>query len=92
MKFIKSSLLMKLVILILVVYATVTLVRLRTQIADKKEEAASLTSAITSTQQENNRLQDDIDGLETDQGLEDVARGQRGMVSEGELVFQDVSD
>ena len=64
MKFIKSSLLMKLVILILVVYATVTLVRLRTQIADKKEEAASLTSAITSTQQENNRLQDDIDGLE----------------------------
>lgn len=92
MKFIKSSLLMKLVILILVVYATVTLVRLRTQIADKKEEAASLTSAITSTQQENNRLQDDIDGLETDQGLEDVARGQLGMVSEGELVFQDVSD
>ena len=92
MKFIKSSLLMKLVILILVVYATVTLVRLRTQIADKKEEAASLTSAITSTPQENNRLQDDIDGLETDQGLEDVARGQLGMVSEGELVFQDVSD
>ncbi len=92
MKFIKSSLLMKLVILILVVYATVTLVRLRTQIADKKEEAASLTSAITSTQQENNRLQDDIDGLETDQGLEDVARDQLGMVSEGELVFQDVSD
>ena len=35
MKFVKSSLLVKLVILILVVYATVTLVRLRSQINEK---------------------------------------------------------
>ena len=38
MKFVKSSLLVKLVILILVVYATVTLVRLRSQINEKDAE------------------------------------------------------
>ena len=57
MKFVKSSLLVKLVILILVVYATVTLVRLRSQINEKDAEVKGLTSSIASTQQENDRLQ-----------------------------------
>ena len=92
MKFVKSSLLVKLVILILVVYATVTLVRLRSQINDKNAEAAELTSSIASAQQENNRLQDSIDALGTENGLEDVARDQLGMVKEGEIVFEDVSN
>ena len=74
MKFVKSSLLVKLVILILVVYATVTLVRLRSQISEKEAEAAGLTSSIASTQQENDRLQSSIDALDTPEGLEQVAR------------------
>ena len=74
MKFVKSSLLVKLVILILVVYATVTLVRLRSQINEKEAEAAGLTSSIAPD------------------GLEQVARDQLGMVSEGEIVFEDVGD
>ena len=61
MKFVKSSLLVKLVILILVVYATVTLVSLRQQINEKNEQEAILNSSIASTRQENNRLQDSID-------------------------------
>ena len=89
MKFVKSSLLVKLVILILVVYATVTLVRLRSQINEKEAEAAGLTSSIASTQQENDSLQSSID---TPDGLEQVARDQLGMVSEGEIVFEDVGD
>lgn len=68
MKFVKSSLLVKLVILILVVYATVTLVRLRSQISEKEAEAAGLTSSIASTQQENDRLQSSIDALEHARG------------------------
>ena len=68
MKFVKSSLLVKLVILILVVYATVTLVRLRSQINEKEAEAAGLTSSIASTQQENDRLQSSIDALDTPDG------------------------
>ena len=92
MKFVKSSLLVKLVILIVVVYATVTLVSLRRQITEKQAEAAQLTSSITSAEQENSRLTDAIENIDTDAGVEAVAREKLGMVGEGEIVFQDVSD
>ena len=69
MKFVKSSLLVKLVILILVVYATVTLVRLRSQISEKEAEAAWLTSAVASRPKENDRLQSSIDALDPPAGL-----------------------
>ena len=92
MKFVKSSLLVKLVLLILVVYATVTLGRLPSQINEKDAEVQGLTSSIARTQQENDRLQSSIDALDTPEGLEQVARDQLGMVSEGEIVFEDVGD
>ena len=91
MKFVKSSLLVKLVILILVVYATVTLVSLRKQITEKTEQEATLTSSIIATKQENNRLEDSIDALGTDEGVEAVARDKLGMVDEGDIIFYDVS-
>ena len=92
MKLVKSSLLVKLVILILVVYATVTLVSLRKQITEKNEQEAILNSSIAATQQENNRIQDSIDALGTDAGVEAVARDKLGMVDEGEIVFYDVGE
>ena len=92
MKFVKSSLLVKLVILIVVVYATVTLMSLRRQITEKQAESAQLTSSIISAEQENSRLNDAIENIDTDAGVEAVAREKLGMVGEGEIVFQDVSD
>ncbi len=92
MKLFKTSLLVKLVILILVVYATVTLVSLRKQITEKNEQEAILNSSIAATQQENNRIQDSIDALGTDAGVEAVARDKLGMVDEGDIVFYDVGE
>ncbi len=92
MKFVRSSLLVKLVILILVVYATVTLVSLRKQITEKNSEAAALTGSITAVEQENGRMQEAIDNLDTDAGIEDAAREKLGMVSEGEIIFKDVGN
>lgn len=92
MKLVKSSLLVKLVILILVVYATVTLVSLRKQITEKNEQEAILNSSIAATQQENNRIQDSIDALGTDAGVEAVARDKLGMVDERDIVFYDVGE
>ena len=92
MKFVRSSLLVKLILLIVVVYATVTLVSLRRQITEKQAEAAQLTSSITSAEQENSRLTDAIENIDTDAGVEAVAREKLGMVAEGEIVFQVVSD
>ena len=92
MKLVKSSLLVKLVILILVVYATVTLGALRKQITEKNEQEAILNSSIAATQQENNRIPDSIDALGTDAGVEAVARDKLGMVDEGDIVFYDVGE
>ena len=92
MKLVKSSLLVKLVILILVVYATVTLVSLHKQITEKNEQEAILNSSIAATQQENNRIQDSIDALGTDASVEAVARDKLAMVDEGDIVFYDVGE
>lgn len=90
MHFRKSSFLTKLLILILVVYATVTLVSLQSQVSVKQEEATTLQSAIASAEQENQRLQQAINALGTDEGVEAVARQKLGLVAKGEVVFYDV--
>ncbi|MGN0980775.1 MAG: cell division protein FtsL [Candidatus Avoscillospira sp.] len=92
MRFKRSSLLTKLLILVLVVYATVTLVSLQSQVTEKNAEAAKLESSIAATEQENQRLQQAIDALGTDEGVEEVARRKLGLVSEGEIVFYDVGN
>lgn len=92
MKFVKSSLLVKVILLVIVVYATVTLVSLRRQITAKEAQAAQLTSSITTAEQENNRLSDAIENADTDEGIEAIAREKLGMVGEGEIVFEDVGN
>ena len=89
MKFVRSSLLVKLVILIVVVYAVVTLVSLRNQIADKNAEAAALTSSITAVEQKNGKLEEAIATADSDEA---IARDKLGMVTDGEVVFHDVGD
>ncbi len=92
MKFVRSSLLVKLVILIVVVYAVVTLVSLRNQIADKNAEAAALTSSITAVEQKNGKIEEAIATADSDEGVEAIARDKLGMVTDGEVVFHDVGD
>ena len=89
MKFRKSSLLIKLVVLILVVYATITLVSLQSQISAKREEAEALSKSITSAEEENQRLQDAIDNIDSDESVEEIARNKLGMTFPGEITFQD---
>lgn len=92
MRFKRSSLVTKLLILVLMVYAIVTLVSLQNQVEEKNAEAAALESSIAATQQENQRLQQAIDALDTDEGVEEVARRKLGLVAEGEIVFYDVGN
>lgn len=90
MKFKKSSLWIKLVILVLVVYATVTLVSLQSQITTKRAEMAALEKSIAAAEQEKQRLEDAIANMDTDAGVEEIARSKLGLVSPGEIIFQDV--
>ena len=90
MRIAKSPLLVKIIILVVMVYATVTLVSLRAQITAKNAEAAQTKEKITQIKQENARIEDADKALETDAGVEAVAREKLGMVSENEIIFQDV--
>ena len=87
-----QSLLVMLFFLIVVVYAVVTLVSLRNQIADKNAEAAALTSSITAVEQKNGKLEEAIATADSDEGVEAIARDKLGMVTDGEIVFHDVGD
>ena len=90
MRFKRASLLTKILILVLVVYATVTLVSLQNQVTAKNAEAEALQAEIAAEKQENLRLEQAIDELDTREGVEAVARQKLGMVARGEIVFYDV--
>ena len=92
MRFKRSSLLTKVLILVLVVYATVTLVSLQSQVTEIDAQAEALESSIDAAKQENLRLEQALDALDTDEGVEDVARQKLGWVTEGEIVFYDMGD
>ena len=92
MRFKRSSLLTKILILVLVVYATVTLVSLQSQVTEKEAEAQALQSDITAAKQENLRLEQAIDALDTDEGVTAVAREKLGWVADGEIVFYDIGN
>jgi len=92
MRFKRSSLMTKVLILVLVVYATVTLVSLQSQVTEMNAEAEVLESSIDAAKQENLRLEQAIDALDTDEGVEDVARQKLGWVSKGEIVFYDMGN
>lgn len=92
MRFKRSSLVTKLLLLALVIYAAVTLVSLQEQVEQSREQEKVLEDSIASTQQENQRWNDKINALGTDIGVEQVARDKLGWVSDGEIVFYDVGN
>lgn len=92
MRFQKSSLVTKLLVLVLVVYATVTLVKLQDQLTEKEAEAAQLSQELETIEQENLRLEQAIDALDTDEGIAAVARQKLGMIHRNQIVFYDVGN
>ncbi len=91
-KFERSSLLTLVIIMILMIYAMVSLVHLQRQLAAKQDEHQALDVQINQIQQANVDLENRINALDTDEGVEDVARDQFGWVSNGEITFYDIGD
>ena len=92
MRFKRSSLAMKILILVLVAYAAFALVRLQAQVTEKNAEAVELQASVDAEKQENLRLQQSIDELGTEEGVQNVAREKLGWVSEGEIIFYDMGN
>ncbi len=91
-KFKKSSLITKIVIAVLLVYSMITLVSLQRQLSQKQAERAVLETQLTEQQQTNAALHSSIDALDTDEGVEAVAREKLGLVSKGEITFYDAGN
>lgn len=89
MKSKRISFLLKMIILAVVVYGTFTLVGMGKELAGLQNKVVSLNASITETQAENARIQDKITSVHTDEGIQDIARGELGLVAPGEIIFKE---
>lgn len=92
MKFRRSSLLTKIIVILPLAAATITLVSLQTQLADKEAELSVLEQQATAITQENQRLEDAIAAAGTEEGVMSIAREKLGMVEKNEIVFYDIGN
>ncbi len=91
MRLCKSSLITKLVILAVMIYAIVTIVTLQPKINALKSEQAALSDEISVLQQSNLELLEDIEKLGTDESVLKIARERLNLVSDGEMIYIDSS-
>ena len=88
----KSSLITKLIVLALAVYAIVMLLTLQTQISQQDTANAALKEKISATEQENLRLQQAIERIGSREGVEEIAHNKLGLVSDGEMIFYNMGE
>lgn len=87
----KSSLITKLIILAVVIYAAVTIVALQPKIDTLRAESDVLSAEVLALQESNLSLQNEIEMMNTDEGIMKIARERLNLVADGELIFIDKS-
>ena len=87
-----ASLIIKLVIVALVIYAGVNLVTLKKETVATEAKRAELQTQVDDAVQKNEELQYAIDHCSDPDVIEDVARNDIGLVKPGDKIFYDVSD
>lgn len=85
----KSSLITKLLILALMVYAAATIMTLQPQISELNAKKDALSAQVADAQQANLELQEDIAAMDTDEAVIEIARERLNLVEDGEMVFID---
>jgi len=90
MKFKRSSLMTKLAILLLAAAATVTLVSLQSQLAEKERLTTELREQVAAVEQENQRLEAAIEETGSEESVKAIARQKLGLVENGEIIFYDI--
>lgn len=89
MKLKKAGILTKIVVVALILYASVTLINLRTQIDDAKVEKESLQEQVEEKTASNAELQYAIDHSDDDDTIAEYAKDKLGLVMPGEQIFYD---
>ena len=89
MKLKKTSLLTKLLILVVSGFALVSLVTVQAQLIEKRKEIALLEEQVMYEEQAQKELEEDINNFGSDESIIKIARERLGMVADGEIVFYD---
>ena len=90
MKFKRSSLMTKIIIVLPAIAAAATLVSLQAQLRERQATAAELEQQVAAASQEKRRMEAAIDAVDTDEGVKAIAREKLGMVESGEIIFYDI--
>ena len=91
MKLKKTGLVAKIVILIIALYALVSLLSLRSQLEDYKNQLTDIQLQTEQQRRENEELRSVLDAYAGEEGMESVARDGLGLVDKDEIIFYDVS-
>ena len=89
MKLKRAGIMTKIVIFVLIVYASVALINMRAQIETAMAKQEDLKQQVTDIQTSNEQLQYDIDHRGDKNTIANVARDDFGLVAPGEKVFYD---
>ncbi len=81
----------KLLMLAFLLYAAVTIISLRTQIADKQEELDSLSLRVQEYEEANAALQEEMQRGVSEEDISELARSELSYAEPGERVFVDTS-
>ncbi len=92
MKLKRASLITKIIIVVVIVYAGINLVSLKLQVTEAQEKRDALQTEVDDVMQTNTELQYAIDHSTDEETIEDIARGKLGLVKPGEKIFYDTSN
>ncbi len=92
MKLKRANIFTKLVIAALTLYAVVSIVTVRAQVAETERKRDELAGRVTEMTQDNAQLQYSIEHGADDEAIEDIARDKLGLVMPGEKIFYNIGD
>lgn len=85
----KTSFWTKLLLIIVIAYAVITLVDLQDRVTAANAQVAALEEQVLFAEQENALVEQELNELGTDKSIRKIARTRLGMVEAGEIVFYD---
>jgi cell division protein FtsL len=91
-KFKKTSVITKIVIAVLIIYAVVSLVTVKSKTTQARQQTDSLQKKVTQMTEANAELQYGIDHSTDEKTIEDIAREKLGLVKPGEIIFYDAGN
>ncbi len=92
MNFKRSSLLSRLVVLILLVFVAITLLNVRGQIQSAEAELAQYQAAVDQQRETNAALEENIANSADPDTVLEVAKDKMGLVESGEVIFYDTTN